>query len=101
MASGVPVVGTTIGAVPDLIRDGVEGRVVEPGDVTALADALAELIVDPELRARMATAIRERAEQRHSLQRLAARLAEIYRSVLTERSRDGHDPAAAGSERVV
>ena len=49
----------------------------------------------------MSTAIRERAEQRHSLQRLAARLAEIYRSVLAERSGDGHDPAATGSERVV
>lgn len=101
MASGVPVVGTTIGAVPDLIRDGVEGRVVEPGDVAALAEALEQLIADPELRARMSTAIRERAEQRHSLQRLAARLAEIYRSVLAERPGAGRDAAATGSERVI
>ena len=98
-----PVVGTAIGAVPDLIRDGVEGRVVEPGDVTALADALAELIAEPELRARMSTAIRERAEQRHSLQRLAARLSEIYRSVLAEliggRARPGVDRVREGGLR--
>ena len=100
MASGVPVVGTTIGAVPDLIRDGVEGRVVEPGDVIGLADALEQLIADPELRVRMSTALRERAEQRHSLPRLAARLAEIYRSVLAERSGDDR-AVATGSERVV
>jgi hypothetical protein len=49
----------------------------------------------------MTTAIRERAEQRHSLQRLAARLAEIYRSVLAERTGNGHDAAATGSEKVV
>ena len=101
MASGVPVVGTTIGAVPDLIRDGVEGRVVEPGDVTALADALEQLIADPELRLRMSVAIRERAEQHHSLPRLAARLSEIYRSVLAARPAHGHAPATTGSERVV
>jgi hypothetical protein len=49
---------------------------------------------------RMSTAIRERAEQRHSLPRLAARLAEIYRSVLAERSGDDR-AVATGSERVV
>lgn len=100
MASGVPVVGTTIGAVPDLIRDGVEGRVVEPGDVTGLADALEQLIGDPDLRVRMSAAIRERAEQHHSLPRLAARLAEIYRDVL-DRS-PGARPRAAttDSEKV-
>ncbi len=100
MASGVPVVGTTIGAVPDLIRDGVEGRVVEPGDVTALADALEQLIADPELRARMSAAIRERAEQHHSLPRLAARLAEIYRAVLDRRP-GGHHAVTTDSEKVI
>jgi hypothetical protein len=49
----------------------------------------------------MSTAIRERAEEHHSLQRLAARLAEIYRSVLAERPGAGRDTAASGSERVI
>ncbi len=83
MASGVPVVGTAIGAVPQLVRDGVDGRVVEPGDVAALADALAELIGDPARRAQMSRAIREHAESGHSLPRLSARLAEVYASVLS------------------
>ncbi len=47
MAAGVPVVGHDGRGHPDLVRDGVEGRVVEPGDVDALADALAELIDRP------------------------------------------------------
>jgi glycosyltransferase involved in cell wall biosynthesis len=82
MAAGVPVVGTTIGAVPDLVRDGIEGRIVEPGDVVALADALEELIGDPARRGRMASAIRRRAEEGHSLERLSGRLGTLYREVL-------------------
>ncbi len=82
MASGLAVVGTSIGAVPDLIRDGIEGRVVEPGDADALADALGEVIEDPAARRRMAHAARERAEQAHGLDRLSARLGSLYRAVL-------------------
>lgn len=82
MAAGVPVVGTRIGAVPDLVRDGIEGRVVEPGDVEALADALAELVGDPQRRAAMSTAIRHRAATAHSLTQLSVRLAGLYREVL-------------------
>jgi glycosyltransferase involved in cell wall biosynthesis len=82
MAAGLPVIATSIGAVPDLIRDGIEGRVVEPGNVDQLASALAELIGDPGLRTRMAAAARRRAEQAHSLPRLSERLADLYAAVL-------------------
>jgi glycosyltransferase involved in cell wall biosynthesis len=82
MASGLAVVGTSIGAVPDLVRDGVEGRIVEPGDAGALADALGELILDRPARRRMAAAARLRAEQSHGLDRLSARLSALYRAVL-------------------
>jgi glycosyltransferase involved in cell wall biosynthesis len=82
MAAGVPVVSTTVGAIPDLVRDGVEGRVVEPGDVEALTDALAELITQPELRVRMGRAIRQRAEAAHSLPQLSRSLAALYATVL-------------------
>lgn len=82
MASGVPVVGTRIGAVPDLVRDGVDGRVVEPGDVPALADALESLARDPAARTRMSASIRALAEDEHSLTSLARQLAGLYTGVL-------------------
>lgn len=82
MASGLPVVGSAVGAVPDLIRDGIEGRVVEPGDADALADALGELLLDRDARLRMAAAARQRAENLHSLPRLSRRIAGLYREVL-------------------
>lgn len=82
MASGLPVVASAIGAVPDLIRDGVEGRIVEPGDVAGLASALGELVQDPSARREMGRAARRRAEEHHGLESLSARLAKIYARVL-------------------
>ena len=47
MACGVPCVGTRIEAVPEIVRDGVTGLLVPPGDPAALADALERLLGDP------------------------------------------------------
>ncbi|TQS41327.1 glycosyltransferase family 4 protein [Cryptosporangium phraense] len=83
MSSGLPVVATAIGAVPTMIRDGVEGRVVEPGDVPALTAALEDVLTSSKRRQAMGAAARKRAEERHDLPILSARLAAAYRSVLT------------------
>jgi glycosyltransferase involved in cell wall biosynthesis len=53
MASCVPVVATTVGGIPEVVTDGVEGMLVEPGHPAELAEAFEKLSVDPELRARM------------------------------------------------
>ncbi|MFA8386684.1 MAG: glycosyltransferase family 4 protein [Pelagibaca sp.] len=50
MASQVPVLTTRIAGVPELVEDGVSGKVVAPGDVSAFADALDRLLSDAELR---------------------------------------------------
>jgi glycosyltransferase involved in cell wall biosynthesis len=99
MASGLPIIGTTIGAVPDVVRDGIEGRVLEPGDVEGLAGALEQLVSDPPLRKRMALAARSRAEKFHSLDRLAARMTELYTAVLTV-DRDKIKTSAMAEEQV-
>ena len=54
---GVPVIATNHGGVAEIVRDGVHGRLVEPGDVAALAGACVELAVDDVGRARMTAAI--------------------------------------------
>ncbi len=48
MAHGLPVVGTKIGAIPELIQEGVNGYLVEPDDPTSLAQALCAVLDDPE-----------------------------------------------------
>lgn len=95
MASGLPVVATAIGAVPTMIRDGVEGRVVEPGDIPALTEALADVLESAQRRQAMGTAARKRAEERHDLPILSARLAEAYRSVLVRTRRRGSGPQSS------
>jgi glycosyltransferase involved in cell wall biosynthesis len=56
-AFGKPVVATTVGGLPEAVRDGVTGRLVPPRDHVALANAITELLLNPEARARMQTAI--------------------------------------------
>lgn len=64
MAAGQPVVATSVGGVPDLIDDGVHGLLVERGDHQGVAAAVARLLRDRELAARLAEAgrVRQRAE---------------------------------------
>ncbi|HQH72875.1 MAG TPA: glycosyltransferase family 4 protein, partial [bacterium] len=61
MASGLPVVASRIGGVRQTVEHEKTGILVEPGDPHTLAEALRRLILDPDLRARMGQAGRERA----------------------------------------
>ena len=61
MAAGRPVVATRVGHVSSIVEDGVEGFLVAPGDVKALADRIARLLIDSKLAASMGKAARTRA----------------------------------------
>lgn len=78
MASGLPVVATRVGGIPDLVRDGVDGLLVDPGRPEQLADALASLIASPDLRSRMGQAARKQVEEHYDVARLRVRLSELY-----------------------
>jgi len=82
LAAGRPVVATRVGGVPDVIREGEDGFLVEPGDVDALAERLARLAADPELRERLGTAGRARVIPRYSVERLVDDNDLLYRSLL-------------------
>jgi glycosyltransferase involved in cell wall biosynthesis len=82
LAAGRPVVATRVGGVPDVVRDGVDGFLVETGDVEALAERLARLAADPELRARMGEAGRARVPGRFAVERLIDDVDRLYRSLL-------------------
>ncbi len=56
LAVGCPVIATAVGGVPEVVRDGVNGLLVAPGDPAALASALERFYADPELRSRLAEA---------------------------------------------
>lgn len=81
MASGLPIVATRVGGVPEVVRDGQEGRLVEYGDRPALTQALRELLTDPALGARLSAAGRRRVAEEYTWERTAARFRALYRSV--------------------
>lgn len=87
MASGAPVVSTSVGGVPEVVREGRDGRLVPPGDATALARAVLDLLNAPEERNRLATAARARVTDRFSIGRMVRRLEEIYTDVAEDRRR--------------
>jgi len=82
LAAGCPVVATSVGGVPDVVREGVDGFLVPAGDVEQLAERLARLARDPELRARMGEAGRESIPARYAVERLVADIDALYRSLL-------------------
>jgi glycosyltransferase involved in cell wall biosynthesis len=84
MASGLPVVVTAVGANPDVVRDGLDGRVVPSHDPDALADALEAMVRDPALRARMGASARARAQEGYDRPVLARRMLEEYQAVAAQ-----------------
>ena len=84
LAGGRPVVATDVGGVPDVVRDGVDGFLVEPGDVDAMADRLARLAADADLRRRMGEAGAESVRERYAVERLLDDVDRLYRSLLDD-----------------
>jgi L-malate glycosyltransferase len=82
LAGGRPVVATRVGGVPDVVRDGVDGFLVEAGAIDDLAERLERLASDPELRSRMGAAGRERVLSRYAVDRLIDDVDRLYRSLL-------------------
>jgi glycosyltransferase involved in cell wall biosynthesis len=82
MAGGKPVVATRVGENPRIIEQGVEGIIVEPKDVDAMADALGRLIADNTLRRRMGLAARRKVLQQFSVAHMTRAYEEIYLDTL-------------------
>jgi len=81
-ATGRPVVASRLSGIPEAIADGAEGLLVEPGDASGLADAIARLAEDPALRERLGAAARERMLREFDLATNARRLAARFRREL-------------------
>jgi glycosyltransferase involved in cell wall biosynthesis len=77
-ASGVPVVGTALGGIPELIEPGVDGAHVPPDDPAALTAALALLLDDPEQAFTMGKAARAKVERDHAPARHLDGLERVY-----------------------
>lgn len=80
MAAGLAPVTTPVGGIPEAVTDGVDGLLVQPGDVEALAAALTRLVTDPRLRADLAAGARRRSED-FAIDAWHARLSALWTSL--------------------
>jgi len=78
MDAGLPVVGSRVGGIPDLIDDGVEGLLVEPGDPESLAQAIGRLLDAPEEARRMGERGRERRRREFDIDVMVRNLENLY-----------------------
>ncbi len=95
MAAGVPVLASDLPPVRELLRDGVEGRLVAPDRPAELARAIRVLMAYPERRKAMGAKGRERVEGEFTWQHALQRLREVYRRVEAARDADGAAPTQA------
>lgn len=85
-AAGTPSVATNFGGIPDAVLDGETGLLVEPGDPDALAEAMIDLLSDPERRRAMGERARERVRAEFTWSRVAQRFLEELGAIEGDRS---------------
>lgn len=79
MFAGSAIVASGVGGIPEAVADGEEALLTPPADPDALRRALARLIADPALRARLGAAARRRADAEFRIERMADRYEALYR----------------------
>lgn len=83
MAAGVPVIGSNVGGIPEVIEHNRSGLIIDPGSVEALSSAIDGLLSDPQKSLQMAKNGRKRVEDVFSLERLGSELNGLYSNLLT------------------
>jgi len=95
-----PVVATRVGGIPEIVDDGVDGLLVEPGDSKELADAIVNLLNDPERLRGMAGAGREKVMNRFRFEDMVRAYEEVYLEISCE-AREGADARSLGNHSHV
>lgn len=85
MAMAKPVVASRVGGIPDLVEDGRNGFLVQPGDVKALAATIKRLLIDKELAGEMGGRGRKMVDEKFNSDIMVRSIEEVYRHLLTRK----------------
>lgn len=81
-AVGTPVVATAVGGIPEIVRDGVTGRLAPPADAAALAAAILDMLADPAAARAMARAGQALVREGYTIDAMMQRTTAVYRALL-------------------
>ena len=81
MAAGLPVISTPVGAIPEVVRDGIDGFLVPVGDTAALEDRLNSLVSNATLRIQMGESGRARVHALYAIEHVIQQLSDLYRGL--------------------
>ncbi|HNQ35934.1 MAG TPA: glycosyltransferase, partial [bacterium] len=82
MSYGLPVIATSVSGIPEVVRDGQEGFLVEPANPQQIAERLLQLVETPQLRAKLGGRARERVAREFSREQMVQAYADLYRTLL-------------------
>jgi glycosyltransferase involved in cell wall biosynthesis len=82
MAAGIPPVATLVGAAPEMIQDGANGLLIQPGDLAGLKLALSTLVTDGGARSRIGAAARASVIERYGIETVVSEIEAAYRSIV-------------------
>ena len=85
MAMGIPVIGSDVGGIPDLVRQGKEGLLISPGDPLALAEAIRAVASNPQMAKKMGDAGKKRVSEQFSARDMVRRIERVYLGALAEK----------------
>jgi glycosyltransferase involved in cell wall biosynthesis len=88
MASGLPVIGTKVGAIPTIIDDGVNGYLVPPADSAALSEKITALLTSPDQAKQFGKAARAKAEAQFDWEYKASQTNALLRRLLTRAAKE-------------
>jgi len=95
MSCGLPILASNVGGIPETVRDGIDGLLCPPGDPASLRKNILRLIESAPTRAEISISQRQRILEHYPWEHIAARYAEVYRSVLAS-----HGTATAGPRKA-
>ena len=84
MAAGRPCVATRVGAIPEIVKHGETGLLVEPANSQELGDAMATLLSDPALSAAMGKEGQATVKREFSLDRMTRDTLQVYRDLVVD-----------------
>jgi glycosyltransferase involved in cell wall biosynthesis len=97
MSFGVPVIATPVGAIRDVVVDGVHGLLVAPREARAVVAAIEQLAADRHQLAKMGAACRARIASAYSIEHLVHKFAGLYSALCA----DGHRRSSSGANRRI